>query len=389
MKVLHQHGHNFVWNLNSFSEDGAGDGHIVSPVNIESDKISKRISEDDRKCSFLDPQFYLPDNATKKLQTYPFFPGNILDPFSTSDFLENAHEIAGQCLEFQRDLGFQYSVIPTRYFHDLPENALDQLTAIFIEPFISEHKAIDDDSPLLLTVIAKPTHLEEGLARTELISWITNYPEIQGVYLIFENDFYSKQIKNPEYLSNQLLFIHDLRLSGLEVHVGYTNTEAYLLSIADPTSVAMGAYENLRSFGTLRLESRDTGPMNAPSPRVYSGKLLQWIEDTYLPAFRRLVPNWEDLFDDSSYKSYLLNPQTKLNFQRKEIYKHYFSVFSQQIRDLPMNGQDRTNHVRKRIEEAIELFEVVKSNRVFLDSDSDGSHLPAWINAISIYLSAI
>src|SRR5699024_2069775 len=281
-------------------------------------------SQDIRTVSFFDPQFYLPQDAAKKLATYDFFPENMLASFSTEDLIEQSYEIAYQCLSFQKDLDFKYSVIPTRYFSDLPEDALEQLTAIYLEPFIAEHSRIDGAPPLLLTVIVKQIQLEDGLLRSELITWITNYSKIKGVYLIFDNDFYTKQIKEPEYLANQLLFIHFLRQNGLEVHVGYTNTEGYLLSVAGPTSVSVGSYENLRSFGTKRLETRESGVQQGPTPRIYSGKLFQWIPNTYIPAMRRLVPDWNDLFDESPYKEYLLSPETELNFQRKEIYKHYF-----------------------------------------------------------------
>ncbi len=389
MKINHQHGHNFVWNLDSYTEDGSGDGHILSPVNIESDKIPRRMSEDIRKVSFFDPQFYLPHDAAKKLQTYTFFPKNVLNTFSTSDFIEQAYDIAQRCLVFQKELNFQYSVIPTRYFSELPENALEQLTSIFLEPFISEHSRIQDAPPLLLTVIVKPIQLEDELLRSELITWITNYPELRGVYLIFDNDFYSKQIKDPEYLSNQLLFIHYLRQNGLEVHVGYTNTEGYLLSIADPTSVTVGAYENLRSFGTQRLETREPGTQQGPTPRIYSSKLFQWIPNTSLPPMRRLIPDWQSLFDESPYNEYLLNPSSRLNFNRKEIYKHYFFIFSRQAEELPADLQLRTSFVVEKVKMALENFERISNHNVFLDSNSDGSHLPSWMNAISIYNSEI
>lgn len=384
MKVLHQHGHNFVWNLDSYEKDGAGDGHIVSPVNIDPDGISSRMSEIVRKRSILDPQFYLPDDPKGCLERYSFFPGNVLDQFETIEFEENAYRVARECLAFQQHMGFQYAVIPTRYFQDHPTNALEQMTALFVEPFVSEHASLGDSPPLLLTVIVKPIHFEDQLLRTELLSWITNYPSLRGVYVIFDNDFYTKQIKDAAYLAAQLLFIHDLRLNGLEVHVGYTNTEAILLSAADPTSVSMGSFENLRSFGIRRLETREPEIRRGPSPRIYSGRLLQWIDDTVVPALRTLVPNWTDLFEDSTYKADILAEGEKERY-RPKIYKHYFTTFYQQVAGLPEAADDRPAYIRELVIEALDLFEAIRSRGVFLDSDSDGSHLSAWMNALSIY----
>ncbi len=85
MLIYHQCGHNFVWNVQSLQDDGAGEGLIVSPVNVEADKISERIPTGILESSWMDPQFYIPNDSKNKLKTYPFFPGNVLENFDTSD----------------------------------------------------------------------------------------------------------------------------------------------------------------------------------------------------------------------------------------------------------------------------------------------------------------
>jgi hypothetical protein len=233
-------------------------------------------------------------------------------------------------------------------------------------------------------VIAKPISLEMGILRSELLSWATGNQEVSGIYLIFDNNYYSKQIKDPEYLAGALRFIRALRINDMEVHIGYSGLEGLLFSVADPTSVSVGSYENLRSFGTARLVSREPSVVRGPRPRIYSGKLIQWIEDTYIPPLRELTPSWQGLFDDSPYLEYLLNPASSLNFQRSEIYKHYFYVFSKQVSSLP-SLSDRTEFLKDRISEALALFGEIQSTGVFLDSDSDSSHLPAWMNSLSMF----
>lgn len=181
-----------------------------------------------------------------------------------------------------------------------------------------------------------------------------------------------------------LRFIKELRLTGMEVHVGYSGLEGLLLSMADPTSVSVGSYENLRSFDIRRLETRERQVQQGPRPRIYSGRLLQWLDDSLLPPLRELVPNWQDLFDDSPYKEYLLNSGSVLNFQRSEIYKHYFWVFASQVVALPALA-DRIDYLRDSIQNAIGLFEAIRESGVYLDADSDDSHLAAWLNALSMY----
>ena len=86
MLIYHQCGHNFVWNVRSLEDDGVGEGLIVSPINVKADEIPRRIPSEILESSWIDPQFYLPNDNKKKLKTYPFFPGNLLENFSTSDF---------------------------------------------------------------------------------------------------------------------------------------------------------------------------------------------------------------------------------------------------------------------------------------------------------------
>lgn len=384
MLTYHQCGHNFIWNIDSLRDDDSGEGLIISPVNVEADRIPDRIPEEIRERSWLDPQFYLPHDSKSKLETYDFFPGNVLEDFSTTDFLDHAVEVAHKSLSFQADLSVRYLVIPTRYYDDLPDAYLEQLSEVFVKPFLDAYRDLELEQPILLTVIAKPLHLERGVSRDEILSWATSFDDIHGLYLVFDNDFYTKQIKDPEYLTGQMRFIRAIRDTDLQVHVGYSGLEGLLLSVADPTSVSMGSYENLRSFGTLRLETRDPGPRRGPRPRIYSATLLQWIEDTFMPPIRELVPDWEGLFDDSPYKDYLLDPASALNFQRSEIYKHYFYLFSRQVAELP-DVPARPDHIRAAVEQALARFGDISAARVYLDGDSDGSHLPAWMNALAMF----
>ena len=384
MLIYHQCGHNFVWNVRSLEDDGTGEGLIVSPVNIEADRISNRIPTEILETSWMDPQFYLPNDNKNKLKTYPFFPGNVLENFNTSDFENHAVEIATECLQFQNALNFRYLVIPTRYFDDIPDIYLSQITELFVEPFRQARLDLHLTKPMLLTLIAKRLHLEDGLSRDELLSWATGFGDVDGIYLVLDSGSRSKQIKDAGFLSGTLRFVRALRLNDMEVHVGYCGIEGLLYSIADATSVTVGSYENLRSFSTLRLETQENTPRRGPRPRVYSGQLLQWVEDIYLEPLRQLVPDWQLLFDDSPYKEYLLNPSSSLNFQRSEIYKHYFFVFSRQIAELPQLA-GRGEYIRAQILNAIQFFEQIGAANVFLDADSDGSHLPSWLNALAMF----
>jgi hypothetical protein len=377
-----------VWNIQSYENDSVGAGFIISPVNTKVDDIQRRFDTQKLQNSWFDPQFYLPQDSKSKLETYPFFPGNKLDNFNTSDYIDYSYQVAKECLNFQHEHDFKYLVVPTRYYDDLPEHYIQQMDRLFLDTFVNARKELGFNEPLILTVIAKEIHLElePGYIRDELLTWVTSESDISGVYLIFDNNFQTKQIKDADYLYKALLFIQALRYNNLEVHIGYSGIEGLLYSIADPTSISVGSYENLRSFNLRRFQTLERRGHRGPNPRIYSGDLLQWIEDSYLPPFRKLVPDWTTLFNYSPYREYLLDEESELNFNRRELYKHYFYIFSDQIAELPPVNQ-RPNHIRDVVHGALSRFEFIRENNVFLDANSDGSHLPAWLNALAMYES--
>ena len=383
MNIYHQCGHRFGWNIESLLKDGVGDGLIIGPSNIAQDKIARLIPTSVLANSWMDPQFYMPSVGKGQLATYGFFPAKAPGGFDTNDYGSYARDMARQCVEFQAGLGLRHIVVPVRYSEAPRGEALDEASALFVEPFIDAYKDLGIASPLLLTVIAKPQHLAPGPEQEELLTWATSFSEIMGVYLIFEHHFASKQIKDAAYLLECLSVISELRANRMEVHVGYVGAEALLFALARPTSVAMGSYENLRSFDIGRMrESSAEEVRRAPRARIYSRRLLQSVEDTYLPALRDLVGNLDLLFGGSPYTEVLL--KTKLNFQRSEIYKHYFYVLGQQLRNLGATT-DPAGHLRGVIGEAMEEFNHIRDAGVVLDAQSDGSHLAPWLSVVDEY----
>ncbi|HCI57833.1 MAG TPA: hypothetical protein PLN06_05860 [Bacteroidales bacterium] len=381
MKVYHQTGFRFNWNIECFQQN-VGDGLIFSPINIEADKLLQ-LDNSLKETSFLDPQLYLLNEAKGTLCTYPYFPGNIKPDFSTPD-LENSNEILAQlCIDYQLKNNFEYIVIPTRYHVDNPTTYFLQTSDYFVSPFIDYLKTQEIKKKVLQSVIVKTIMLTDEDKRNETLNWITGQP-IDGVYLIFEDNSTGKQIKDFDFLLNALIFIHILKINGMEVHLGYTNTEAILYSIAMPDSVTIGSYENLRSFGIKRFQDLENGPMRAPRARLYSSHLLQWLDYQYIEAMSKLIDDYENYFDDSEYKPLMFKPDYNWQFMKPEPYKHYFYVFNKQIKGLPETQFDRIEFLKASIRQSLILFKKIEET-VLLDDDSNGSHLPNWFNVINAF----
>lgn len=386
MKVYHQTGFRYNWNIESY-ENGIGDGLIFSPINIDADRLQKLESRL-KQTGFLDPQLYLLNEAKGTLDTYPYFPGNLKPDFATPD-LDNSHiQMTHLCIDYQMKNDFEYLLIPARYYSDNPTSYFIQSTDFFVSPFCDYVRNNGYEKKILLSVIVKSIMLSDEEKRDEVLNWITSHQFIDGVYLIFENNFSSKQIKDFDYLLNTLQFIRVLKENLLEVHLGYTNTEALLYSIAMPDSVTIGSYENLRRFGIKRFRDLENGPMKAPRARLYSSKLLQWIDYQYIEAMRKLVHFYEDYFDESEFRPLMFKPEYNWQFMKPEPYKHYFCVFNQQIKALPVNQTERIEFVKRTIKNALGLFNKIEDN-VLLDEDSNGSHLPTWYNVVNAFQNEV
>lgn len=225
--------------------------------------------------------------------------------------------------------------------------------------------------------------------RNEVLNWITGHQDINGVYIIFENNSLSKQIKDFDFLLNALKFIKILKDNSLEVHLGYTNNEALLYSIAMPDSISIGSYENLRSFGIKRFSEQDSSPMRSPNARLYSSKLLQWIDYRYIQPMKSLIDDYKKYFDESIYNPLTnFEPEYNWQFKKTEPYKHYFYIFNNQIKNLPESQTERIDNIKSTIKTAISMFREIEDN-VLLDDNSDGSHLPTWFNVINAFKKEI
>lgn len=385
MLLYHQIGHNYVWNIASHIEDNTGDGLIFSPVNVPSEKLIKEVPNSIKSASYFDPQFYLINQPKSKLSTYSYFPGNIKNDFGTDDLEKTSAKISYNCLKFQQENTFKYLVIPARYFDNFPTKYYDQYYELIISPFIKFYSELGLKNKLLLTLIIKPEQLVDQESISSIMNWITSIHVISGVYLIFENNYTSKQIKNPVYLYNAMLFIHFLKMNQLEVHIGYTNTEGFLYSTASPNSITMGSYDNLRSFNIDRFIITEKKKRMAPNPRLYIGELLQWVDYSYLSAIIRLYDKFNEVFDDTRYKPLMFKSDYNWHFTKPEPYKHFFIIFTNQIKSIPADQNECISFVENKILTAIERFKEISNSGILLDDNSDGSHLPHWLNALNMF----
>jgi hypothetical protein len=386
MKVNFQAGHNTKMNNRAILDHKIGDGLIISPMDLDSEYVEKELDINLKRESFLDPQYYMLSENKRNIGTYPFFPGNIKNKFSTKDLETENNNLAKLCVDYQILNEFKYIVIPTKYYRIIPPQYYDELELFFVNPFLDYIKSISNDKSILLNVIVKEQMLSNQSEMDDLLNWITGIKGIEGVYLIFENNSNQRQINDRNFLVNALNFIRILKKNNLEVHLGYTGIEAFVYSVAMPDSIAMGVFGNLRSFGIERFElspSNGGGPIPA---KLYSGKLFQFIDYGMVQNILGTVPDSTTYFDNSKF-----NPLNKTEPDYDWQYKlidpafHYFETFYNQVIELPDDQEHRIDYLKMNFRKAISLYKEL-DQYVPLDNKNSGDHLSTWYSVISTFL---
>jgi hypothetical protein len=380
MKIYHQAGHNTNWNIESITKDQVGDGIIFSPVHYPR-KTIESTNQSIKERSLFDPQFYVPDSQKKKFTTYPFFPETLMEGFSTIDYASIAHESAKQCIDFQTTNGFEGIIIPARFHNDLLTDYIEKQKAFTIEPFLEVINMRKLSKPIFLTLpITSPMALDVEY-RTQLLNWVTSYPEISGIYLLVSHNETTKQLMNFEKLYAHFSFVQELKETGLEVLCGYAGTEGLLFSVISVDRITVGAYENTRGFSIDKFLDDDQ-TRRGPAPRMYFPKLLNWVRyDTAIEIKDDHPEIWSEIYTQNEYSEKVLMAGRRPHFSQPDLYKAHFALKYQQYKMLdaiPETAQ-RAAILKTWISEAMSLYQKIDNAGVmFFDINCKSDHLPIW-----------
>lgn len=379
LKLFHQVGHNALWNIDSFEKEGCGDGLILSPVHQNPGSIEK-MREATRQASIFDPQFYLPSSQKPKLLQYDFFPEAITEGFSTSSFEAKVVEAAKQCLEFQRKQQFRRLVVPTRFIDQMYSNYVDRQRAFTVDAFMSQI-GVDEEVCISLAVTA-PMIEDEGF-RTKLLSWMTSYPNVAELYLIYAAPRERKQIHDRNLLVACHRLGQEMQGIGLELTWGHQNTEALLSTAQGDVSVTMGSFENTRIFSTDKFVASDDD-RRGPKARIYLPGLLNWIQFDQARDIQKNLPKlWKSIYVETTHAEEALALAVEPTFNQPQLYKHHFLCMRQQIAELAaMSSADRIVRLKQLVEEAASAYQEI-ARKIQLEKHGQGTYLADWSAALS------
>jgi len=102
-------------------------------------------------------------------------------------------------------------------------------------------------------------------------------------------------------------------------------------------------------------------------------------------AIKTLYPNYHYLIDSTKYNVEMFEPTYNWHFQKPAPYKHFFIVYSNQVKQLPNTITERMPYLLQSFNNALKLYNEILDSGVFLDSNSDGSHLNFWLSTINMF----
>jgi hypothetical protein len=375
-KIFHQVGHNYSWNIQSFTEDECGDGLILSPVHQDPGSVEK-LPAAIRAASMFDPQFYLPGSQKPKLKAYSFFPETFINGFTTVGFEAAAKQAATECIDFQLDQGFQNIVIPARYLDQMYSDFIEQHERFSVIPFLEALP--ETDRPICLTLALTSHMIQDEKFRNDVLNWVTKYPEIDQIYLIYSIERETKQIKSSDFLIAALSFAKEISDTGLELIIGYQNTESLLFTLIDDVTVTYGTFENTRIFSIdkfLVTEEERRGP----KPRIYLPGLLNWIQFDQAKQIQDNAKKiWDGVYRASKYSEIVLARKVEPYFNQPELYKHHLYCMQRQFDQLNLLAPaDRAKLITKWIMGASSLYSELEDIGLVIEKHGLGSHLSPW-----------
>lgn len=375
-KVFHQVGHNPSWNISSFTDDSCGDGLILSPVHQDPGSVEK-LPAAIRAASMFDPQFYLPSSQKPKLKSYSFFPETFVNGFTTTSFEAAAKQAAIECVNFQLSQGFQNIVIPVRYLDQMYSDFIEQHESFSVIPFLEALSGVD--RPVCLTLALTSHMIQDEQFRNHVLNWVTKYPEIDQIYLIYSIERETKQIKSADFLSAALAFAKEISDTGLELIIGYQNTESLLFTLIDNITVTYGTFENTRIFSIDKFLVSDE-ERRGPKPRIYLSGLLNWVQfDQAKQIQSKAKKIWDSVYHPSKYADAVLARTVAPYFNQPELYKHHLYCMQEQFNQLnSITPAERAKLINEWIKNAASLYSELEDIGFVIEKHGDGSHLTPW-----------
>lgn len=381
MSVYHQMGHHSE-NLLDKPELKTFAGALLSPTNYDKDEIAFQIKKHSKKPSFeiiFDPQLYYPQSERGVLKDWPYFPAELdTADLSSSSWWDNLNDELIKTLGIIQPHAVCSPVAVPRAF----SNSYYVNTVCVADTLAEKCKSTGFN--VLQTVLVNFDEIAD-LGKVFSIASIVSRSKLNRVYLVFVSDIEPRrELNDTESLKGAMRLIHELKIAGLEVLVGFCSSDLVLWKAAGATSCATGKFFNLRRFTKSRWEE----------PREGGGQLAYWFEEGLL-AFLRESDIVRVQKESIISRTSLENPFCKQileNFKEAPgtawlglSWQQYLYWFA----DVEARISKDTSIVKDLLKTADTNWAILEDKDVFMEERrNDGQWIRFWRRALAEYLKS-
>lgn len=310
--------------------------------------------------ALIDPQLYAPHSNHKRLTSHSYWPQN----FST-DLFTNIHSLR-RIIDSLQELNYNagtFKFIFPGIFCPKVEPAWK-----FIQKNIFSI-AGDIEQQTLITLSLSSDVIQDKNQVEDVISFIAQECDSDGVYLLAEHPGGDYFVSNPIWLINLLHLVASLKQLNKYVIVGYTNHQMLCLSLAMADEMASGTWMNVRSFSlskffeTSDIKRKNTWYYCPQALTEYTPAFLDIaFQEHKLPPFKTTEP-----FSAFNYSNILFSEArpSSTAFGDGLAFRHYLSCLAVQC-DIVSQGRfsDRFAQLHHLLDEAQRFLQFAHSNSI-------------------------
>ena len=375
MNITHLLGHNSKWSIDSYIDNGIGNYFLLTAFSQGVDFDSKKAFQKILDISMIDLQFYGKKNIKGKLNEFPFHPSNCNDEEVTNIYFDNCVK---QSIEFQKRKGFKNIIIP--HFYENEEEGDIIRTIRNFSNYISKIRT-NGERYFMTLPFAHHVIINKDKVERILLASTDMRISFDGYFVVCENkpEIRRKLTTDLKILTNLAHILKTLKYQEFETIYAYANWDAIiLLALTDIDYITIGTYENLRNFDIKRYTEDASG--GGSKGYYFSEKLLNMIKADSIKLLRdtdnlRIIKNDRNIFSEI-----ILKDGYPWNIHKPDVNKNYLLSISRLLNDISniTDLKQRKRYVLSLINQAIEKYDYLEKNNIFLDKESENYHLNIW-----------
>jgi hypothetical protein len=258
---------------------------------------------------------------------------------------------------------------------------IDRQKQFTVEAFMESAQQSDS---ICLSLALTDAMIQDPGFRTKILNWITSYPMVESVLIMYQHNRDTKQVHDTEFLKSALAFFKEILGTGLDLIVGYTNTEGLIISTIGDLTLTMGAFENTRIFSVDKFIVSDED-RRGPKARIYLDGLMNWVQFEDARTIKKDAPKvWDAIYSGTPYSEHALSLAIEPTFNQPQLYKHYFRNTADLFDALKkLTPSDRRLAILEKLRKAEAAYKKLESLGIYLEKHGKGGHISKWAAALS------